>query len=77
MEGNGVTPIFSSLENCQFHITRLESLEHLFFVHFYIILVFWYVHFIIFARTLCMYAMCLTSLTDSIDDGTVSINLIE
>ena len=28
MEGNGVTPIFRSLHNCQFHHRRLESLEH-------------------------------------------------
>ena len=25
MEGNGVTPIFRSLQNCQFHHRRLES----------------------------------------------------
>ena len=29
MEGNGVTPIVRSLQNCQFHNRRLESLEHL------------------------------------------------
>ena len=28
-EGNRVTPIFRSLQNCQFHHRRLESLEHL------------------------------------------------
>ena len=28
MEGNGVTQIFRSLQNCQFHHKRLESLEH-------------------------------------------------
>ena len=28
MEGNGVTSIFRSLQNCQFHHRRLESLEH-------------------------------------------------
>ena len=28
MEGNGVTPIFRSLQNCQFHHRQLESLEH-------------------------------------------------
>ena len=28
MEGNGVTPFFRSLQNCQFHHRRLESLEH-------------------------------------------------
>ena len=32
MEGKGVTPIFSSLWNCQFHHTRLESLEHSLFI---------------------------------------------
>ena len=40
MGGTGVTPIFSYLENYQFHHTRLESLKHLIFVPFYIILVF-------------------------------------
>ena len=39
-EERGVTPIFSYLENCQFHHTRLESLKHLIVVPFYIILVF-------------------------------------
>ena len=29
MEGNGVTSIFRSLQNCQFHHRQLESLEHL------------------------------------------------
>ena len=28
-----------------------------------------------YASTLCMYAMCLTSLTDSFDDRTVSVYL--
>ena len=28
MEGNGVTLIFRSLQNCQFHHRRLESLEN-------------------------------------------------
>ena len=28
MEGNGATPICRSLQNCQFHHSRLESLEH-------------------------------------------------
>ena len=32
----GPTSMFSSLENCQFHHTRLESLEHLIVVIFYI-----------------------------------------
>ena len=27
-QGNGVTPIFRSLQNCQFHHKRLEWLEH-------------------------------------------------
>ena len=31
MEGNGVTPIFRSLQNCQFHHRRLESLAHVCF----------------------------------------------
>ena len=39
-EEMGVSPIFSYLENCQFHYTRLESLKHLIFVPFNIILVF-------------------------------------
>ena len=34
----GVTPIFISLENCQFQHTRLESLKHLICVPLYIIL---------------------------------------
>ena len=37
MEGNEVTPIFRSLQNCQFHHRRLESLAH-FNVLIYIIL---------------------------------------
>ena len=28
MEGNGATSVFRSLQNCQFHHRRLESLEH-------------------------------------------------
>ena len=28
MEGNGVTPIFRSLQNCRLHLRRMESLEH-------------------------------------------------
>ena len=39
-EERGVTPISSYLGNCQFHHTPLESLKHLIFVSFYIILVF-------------------------------------
>ena len=38
MEGNGVTPIFRSLQNCQFHHRRLESLEHFNVFYIYIIL---------------------------------------
>ena len=38
MEGNGVTPIFRSLQNCQFHHRRLESLEHFNVLYIYIIL---------------------------------------
>ena len=37
-EERGVIPIFSYLENSQFHHTRLESLKHLIFVPFHIIL---------------------------------------
>ena len=36
MEGNGVTPIFRSLQNCQFHHRRLESLEHCNVLYIYI-----------------------------------------
>ena len=36
MEGNGVTPIFRSLQNCQFHHRRLESLEHFNVLYIYI-----------------------------------------
>ena len=39
-EERGVAPISSYLENCQFHHMLLESLKHLIFVPFYIILVF-------------------------------------
>ena len=40
MEGNGVTPIFRSLQNCQFHHRRVESLEHfnVLYIYIYIIL---------------------------------------
>ena len=39
MEGNGATPIFRSLQNCQFHHRRLESLEHLMcLIYIYILL---------------------------------------
>ena len=41
MEGNGVTPIFSSLQKLQFHHRRLELLGYLIVVLFpYIIIVF-------------------------------------
>ena len=36
MEGNGVTLIFRSLQNCQFHHRRLESLEHFNVLYIYI-----------------------------------------
>ena len=36
MEGNGVTPIFRSLQNCQFHHRRLESFEHFNVLYIYI-----------------------------------------
>ena len=35
MEGNGVTPIFRSLQNCQFHHRRLESLAHFSVLYIY------------------------------------------
>ena len=41
MEGKEMTPIFSSLQNGQFHHRRLESLDHLIVVIFrYIVLLF-------------------------------------
>ena len=36
MEGNGVTQIFRSLQICQFHHRRLESLEHFYVLYMYI-----------------------------------------
>ena len=36
MEGNGVTQIFSSLQICQFHHRRLESVEHFDVLYIYI-----------------------------------------
>ena len=36
MEGNGATPIFRSLQNCQFHYRRLESLKHFNVLYIYI-----------------------------------------
>ena len=43
MEGNRVTPIFRSLQNCQFHHRLLESLEHFNVLYIYIIIyfIFW------------------------------------
>ena len=40
MEGNGLTPIFRSLQYCQFHHRRLELLEHfnVLYIYIYIIL---------------------------------------
>ena len=38
MEGNGVTPIFRSLQIWQFHHRRLESLGHFDVLYIYIIL---------------------------------------
>ena len=38
MKGNGATPIFRSLLNCQIHYRRLESLEHFNVLYIYIIL---------------------------------------
>ena len=42
MKGNGATPIFRSLQNCQFHHRRLEFLEHfnllIYIYYIYIIL---------------------------------------
>ena len=35
MEGNGVTPIFRSLQNFQFHHKRLESFEHFNMLYIY------------------------------------------
>ena len=69
MEGNGVTPIFRSLQNCQFHHRRLELLEHFNVLYIYIsYLATTFSHFLdltdvifhkvsIFASTLCMCVM--------------------
>ena len=81
MEGNGVTPIFRSLQNCQFHHRRLESLEHFNVLYIYIYhsehyglslldltdAIFFtrspfFVYISIFASTLCMCVMYLTSI---------------
>ena len=79
MEGNGVTPIFKSLQNCQFHHRRLESLGHFNVLYIYIILStmvskfftlrlpfftgsHFFVYISIFASTLCMRVMYLTSI---------------
>ena len=40
MEGNEVTSIFRSLQNCQFHHRRLESLEHFNVLYIYIYILF-------------------------------------
>ena len=78
MEGNGVTPIFRSLQNCQFHHRRLES-EHFNVVlyiyhseHYGLVLGPYGCHFFYkvslfcihfhFASTLCMCVMHLTSI---------------
>ena len=42
MEGNGVTPIFRSLQSCQFHHRRLESLEHFNVLDIYIYIYIYY-----------------------------------
>ena len=82
MEGNGVTPIFRSLQNCQFYHRRLESLEHFNVLDLYISFgalrslifgpygcqIFFYkfspffAYIFIFASTLCMCVMYLTSI---------------
>ena len=81
MEGNGVTPIFRSLQNCQLHHRRLESLEHFNVLYIYIYHSEYYglsfldltdaifftrspffVYISIFASTLCMCVMYLTSI---------------
>ena len=82
MEGNGVTQIFRSLQNWQFHHRRLESLENFNVLYIYIYITFWALrslifgpygchcftmsHFFcilsIFASTLCMCVMYLTSI---------------
>ena len=40
MEGNRVTPISRSLQNCQFHHRRLELLEHFDVLYIYIYILF-------------------------------------
>ena len=82
MEENGVTPIFSSLQICQFHHRRLESLEYFNVLDIYIYPFEYYglsfldltdaiyfftrspffVYISIFASTLCMCVMYLTSI---------------
>ena len=79
MEGNGVTQIFRSLQNCQFHHRRLGSLEHFNMIYIYnsehYSLSFldltdaifftrspFFVYISIFASTLCMCVMYLTSI---------------
>ena len=72
MEGNGVTQHFRSLQNCQFHHRRLESLVHFNVLYIYIYhsehygLSFldltspFFLYISIFASTLCMCVMYLT-----------------
>ena len=78
MEGNGVTPIFRSLQNCQFHHRRQESLEHFNVLYIYysehyglsfldltdaiFYKVSFFVYISIFASILCMCVMYLTSI---------------
>ena len=78
MEGNGVTPIFRSLQNCQFH--RLESLEHFnvldIYIYIYILLsttvshfwtlrmpFFYKVYFFVYISILQVHCMCVMYLT--------------
>ena len=53
MEGNGATPIFRSLQNCQFHHRRLESLED--FNVLYIYISFWALRSLIFGLYGCFF----------------------
>ena len=75
MEGNGVTPIFKSLQNCQFHHRQLESLEHFNMLCVYIFvysehydLSFLDLTDAIFASTLHVCYVFNVNLTDSFDD---------
>ena len=73
MEGNVVTPIFRSLQNYQFHHRRMESLEHFNVLYIYhsehyglslldLMDAIFFVYISIFASTLCMCVMYLTSI---------------